>query len=47
VIHYASGGAAGTQRRGLPSLEVARYNLAALERMGIDPARYPQLVLAR
>jgi hypothetical protein len=39
--------AAGTQRRGLPSLEVARYNLAALERMGIDPARYPDMVLAQ
>jgi hypothetical protein len=48
VIHYVSGGAAaGTQRRRFPSLEVARYNLAALERLGIDPARYPDLVLAR
>ena len=39
--------AADAQRRGLPSLEVARYNLAALERMGIDPARYPDMVLAQ
>jgi hypothetical protein len=47
VIHYVSGAAAGTQRRRFPSLEVARYNLAALERMGIDPARYPDMVLAQ